>query len=231
MKRAALLFLPLALLLACERNPFSPPAEKADSTAQQGATTQPSATAPARAALSELTLHNWVLNPPIDPQEAEAKKLRIVSGAPNISEICCALGLRDQLVGRTRYCVYPPDVASVPSIGALVDTQVETLLELHPDLVLVAGRSQAMTDRFAQLNVRFEPVPDVALNDLFVAIRRIAALTHRPHTAERLCAGIEADLDEVTRRLRGVPSQTVLLLIGTLADPPGPPFVAGPGSF
>ncbi|MFN3705073.1 MAG: cobalamin-binding protein [Thermoflexales bacterium] len=40
--------------------------------------------------------------------------MRIVSLLPSATEIVCALGLRDALVGRSHECDYPPDVEQVP---------------------------------------------------------------------------------------------------------------------
>jgi iron complex transport system substrate-binding protein len=207
--------LPLVILavVSCERTP------------------PPPRPAPVAASFPSSDLRDWTREPLIDPSEQAPVKLRIVSAAPNVTEICCALGLRSALVGRTRYCDYPPEVQSVPAIGALIDVNVEVLLELRPDLILVSGTSRAQSDRFAALNLRFEPVPDDRLDDLFVAIRRIGELTGRTRTAERLCAGINRDLARVTARFAEQPSRRVLLLIGTLSDPPRPPYVAGPGSF
>ena len=42
--------------------------------------------------------------------------MRIVSLLPSATEIVCALGLRDQLVGVTHECDYPADVAALPKV-------------------------------------------------------------------------------------------------------------------
>src|SRR6185503_2762763 len=42
--------------------------------------------------------------------------MRIVSLLPSATEIVCALGLREQLVGVTHECDYPPDVAALPKV-------------------------------------------------------------------------------------------------------------------
>ena len=42
--------------------------------------------------------------------------MRIVSLLPSATEIICALGLRDQLVGVTHECDYPGDVADLPKV-------------------------------------------------------------------------------------------------------------------
>ena len=42
------------------------------------------------------------------------EKARIVSLLPSLTEIACALGLRERLVGRSHECDYPPGVAELP---------------------------------------------------------------------------------------------------------------------
>lgn len=194
-----------------------------------GCTRPPAAPPTTRAAVS--TLRDWVIDPPVADSERAASCPRLLSAAPNITEICCALGLAEHLVGRTRYCVYPPAIAQVRSIGALNDLNVETLLEIRPELIIVSGASRAIADRLTRLGLRYEAVPDWTLPDLFTSIERIGGLTGRPQTAARLMDGIRADLDTVAARYHAMHSDRVLLLTGPLADPPTPPDAAGPGSF
>lgn len=151
--------------------------------------------------------------------------------APRVTETLCALGLGGCLVGRTTYCTYPPEVQGVPVLGALVDVNVEALAALRPDLILLSGRSGLQAERLRAAGLRYESVPDVGLEDVFTAIRRIGELTGRPRTAEALCAAIVADLDEVVRRHAAARGASVLVVVGVLGNPPAAPFSAGPGSF
>jgi iron complex transport system substrate-binding protein len=176
-------------------------------------------------------LRDWPAEPEVDPSEREAPDLRIVAGAPSVTEICCALGLRDRLVARTRFCNHPPGVEQVPAFGALVDTNIELLLERKPDLILLSGHSRMLFDRLAPLGVRLESVPDGSAEDVFRAIEQIGRLTGRPKTAQRLVESLRRELKEVAEAFRGSPARRVLILTGTLSSPPSPPFVAGPGSF
>jgi iron complex transport system substrate-binding protein len=60
--------------------------------------------------------------------------VRIVSLLPSATEIVCALGIEDQLVGRTHGCDHPPEVAAVPCVtravepGALTGQPVDVVL-------------------------------------------------------------------------------------------------------
>jgi iron complex transport system substrate-binding protein len=157
--------------------------------------------------------------------------LRLLSTAPNVTEICCALGLRDCLVGRTRYCTYPPGIEAVPSIGALNDLNAEALVRLSPDLVLVSGTSRAIVDRLSRLALRYEAIPDVSLADLFAGIEGIGALADQGERARQLVRELRADLAAVASRHASEPRARVLILTAALADPPSRLDAAGPGSF
>jgi len=217
-RRGLLLLASAALLLSvgCERT------GRATRPATQPAETS---TAPA------IELRDWVRSPEVAPEESAVPALRIVSSAPSATEICCALGLRNDLVGRTRYCTYPPEVAGLPAIGALNETNVEVLLGLRPDMVLVSGTSRAVTDRLERLDLRYVTLPDKRLEDVFAAITSVGAATQRARTAERLCANLRDDLERVRVYYAPTSPVRVLVVLGVLADPPAPLVAAGPGSF
>lgn len=62
---------------------------------------------------------------------------RIVSLVPSLSELVWWLGAGDRLVGRTRFCVQPAELAATAiDIGGTKDPDTRTILGLAPDLVL-----------------------------------------------------------------------------------------------
>ncbi len=156
---------------------------------------------------------------------------RIVSAAPNITEICCELELQECLVGRTKYCDYPPAVLRVPEIGGLDDLNAERLLGLRPELIILSGSSRAQAEKLRRLELPYISVPDVSLDDLFTAIAQIGERARRADVAARLAAGIRDKLRAAAVRCKGVPKRRVLVLTAPLRDPPAQAFIAGPGSF
>lgn len=67
---------------------------------------------------------------------------RIVTLAPNLTEIVFALGAGDRLVGRTTYCDYPPEARQIAEVGDTLQPNIERIIALHPELILVSTASQ-----------------------------------------------------------------------------------------
>jgi iron complex transport system substrate-binding protein len=69
----------------------------------------------------------------------EEEPMKIVSLAPNNTEVLFALGLGDKVIGVTSYCDYPAEAATKELIGDYSGNNLEKIVELNPDLVLVYG--------------------------------------------------------------------------------------------
>jgi len=66
-----------------------------------------------------------------------ARRERIVSLVPSLSEAVHALGLGDRLVGVTEYCVHPAGAfTAVAKVGGTKDADVAAIAALAPDLVI-----------------------------------------------------------------------------------------------
>ena len=61
---------------------------------------------------------------------------RIVSLSPAVTEIMFALGADSLLVGRTDFCVYPPEASRIESIGGISNLNIEKVLSCNPDLII-----------------------------------------------------------------------------------------------
>ena len=63
---------------------------------------------------------------------------RIISLVPSITELLCDLGLGDQLVGRTGFCIHPREtVRKIPKVGGTKDVDIRKLLKQAPTHVIV----------------------------------------------------------------------------------------------
>ncbi len=61
---------------------------------------------------------------------------QIISLAPSLTQTVFALGAEDRLVGRTRFCLWPPEAVAIKSIGGPAVPEIESIMALKPDLIL-----------------------------------------------------------------------------------------------
>jgi iron complex transport system substrate-binding protein len=131
---------------------------------------------------------------------------RIVSMAPNVTEILFAIGLGGRVVGVTRFCDYPPKARRLPRIGGLVDPNIEVIRSLDPDLVIAfRGNPLRLVERIGRLGLPVF-VLDIraGLEDLPPLIARIGRITGTDARAGELAAGSRARIEAVDAALKGI---------------------------
>ena len=62
---------------------------------------------------------------------------RIITLAPNLTEMVFELGAGEKLVGNTLFCNYPDEAKSVEKIGDMLTVDYEKIVTLHPDLIFI----------------------------------------------------------------------------------------------
>ena len=68
--------------------------------------------------------------------KAPASANRIVSLAPNLTELVFELGEGSRIVGVTRFDNYPPAVLKLPKVGGFINPNLEAIVAAKPDVVL-----------------------------------------------------------------------------------------------
>ena len=66
-----------------------------------------------------------------------APPARIVSLAPNLTEILYDIGLGDHVVAVTDFCDYPPEARTKPKIGGFSNPSLEAVAAMKPDMVVM----------------------------------------------------------------------------------------------
>lgn len=139
---------------------------------------------------------------------------RIVSLVPSITELICDLGLSEQLVGRTGFCIHPWDtVRTVPKVGGTKDVLMHRVRELEPTHAIV-NIDENLRETAEQLA---EFVPHVIVThpqrpaDNIALYRLLGAIFDREPQAERLCREFETALAEL-RTIEHVPLDVLYLI-------------------
>src|SRR5712692_3581724 len=124
---------------------------------------------------------------------------RIVSLAPNLTEIVYAVGAGEQLVGDTEYCDYPAEAKSVAKIGDTLHPSVERIIALKPQIVLVSTASQleAFTKQLDQQKIAVYVTNPQSLDDVFRSIQTLGDLFGEHDRAATLVADLRKRADAV----------------------------------
>ena len=160
--------------------------------------------------------------------EVSGPPRRIVSVAPNVTEILFALGLGGRLVGVTTYCEYPPEALKIEKIGGYINPSLERIVALRPYLVvgIAEGDLRTFVDKLTALKI---PVyianPRTAL-DVLISIRKIGEVTFAPEPARKIVRSMEEKIQSIRDKVQGRPRPRVLHILDF-----NPLISAGKGTF
>jgi iron complex transport system substrate-binding protein len=156
--------------------------------------------------------------------------VRIVSLLPSATEIVCALGLRDELVGVSHCCDYPPEIEGVavvtrprrtgdrgPAVRLFMDNEVgpgeldvEALRAAQPDLVIVHDVAAGPGIGGRQVREALgesagEPVivslDPVSVEGIFHSITTIGAMVEAEDDAMELLEALREELGDLEQQV------------------------------
>jgi ABC-type Fe3+-hydroxamate transport system substrate-binding protein len=124
---------------------------------------------------------------------------RIISIVPGITDILYSLQLENEIVGRTRYCVYPKDkVEQAKMIGGTKKVKPEQIKELKPDLII--AEKEENTKEIVEMLEKEFPVyvcEMQTLQDTFKIIEDLGEVTDRQSEADKLQTKIKTAFDSL----------------------------------
>lgn len=139
---------------------------------------------------------------------------RIISLAPNITEILFALGLEDRIIGVTRYCDYPPPARTKEVIGGMLDPNIEKIQSLNPDLIIgFRGNPLRILNRLHSLELPvFVLQMGSNLESVFSVIQKIGTITQTGPQAEELVHSLKEEHRHIQKALQGVQKKPKVFL-------------------
>jgi iron complex transport system substrate-binding protein len=112
---------------------------------------------------------------------------RVVSMTPNLTEIVCALGRGDCLVGRSDACDYPVSVKKLPTAGKFGIPNTEQVLQLKPDLIITSAlKDKAEIKKYKAYGIKIHFLPYEKMEDYFTAIKKLGELLNCRQKASKL---------------------------------------------
>lgn len=135
----------------------------------------------------------------------ESEPMRIVSCAPNVTELLFELGAGEKVVGRTDYCNYPNEVFSIDSVGSIDIPSIESIVDLEPDLVIASSIfTESSFDALVDLGF-----PVVVLHEEYdidgvqTMIRTVGEILDRNTEAEALIEKMDEHIEKAVEKTEG----------------------------
>jgi iron complex transport system substrate-binding protein len=149
---------------------------------------------------------------PATTQTRATEARRIVSLVPALTEMLFALGAGPRVVAVSSYDEFPPEVKSLPRVGALLDPDMERILALRPDLVVVYGSQTDLQAQLARAGIRAFNYRHAGLAGVFNTLKELGTAVGRSGEGDRLAREIRGRLDAIQERVRGRPRPRTLLV-------------------
>lgn len=156
---------------------------------------------------------------------------RIISTSPSITETLFELGLKDRLIAVTDFCKYPKAACQLPSIGGMLNPNMETIVSLTPDLIIHQSGNQRLRNNAKSVGIQTLSVDMGNLREIFETIETLGATLNCKDQADKLIQRLNEGIAFYQERLKGLPKREVLLLLGDSSDPARDLYAAGPGTF
>lgn len=129
----------------------------------------------------------------------ETPPKRIISLVPSQTELLFDLGLDDEVVGITKFCVHPPEwFRSKKRIGGTKKLHVDIIHQLQPELI-IANKEENVKEQIEELAKDYPVwISDVdSLSSAYDMIQQIGLLTNKVERSQEIIATIKTNFGQL----------------------------------
>ncbi|MCL4549662.1 MAG: cobalamin-binding protein [Bacteroidetes bacterium] len=153
---------------------------------------------------------------------------RIITLAPNLTEMIYNLGLGNNLVGNTTYCDYPAAARNVDKVGDMLTFNFEKIVTLKPDIVFITveGNTKETYDKFRELGIKIfvsNPRNFTGIKKTYLDLGKIFGVEEK---AKRKVAGWDSLVTKLSTESKNYHEASAMFLIDTK-----PVMLAGKNTF
>jgi iron complex transport system substrate-binding protein len=140
---------------------------------------------------------------------------RIISVAPNLTELLFAAGAAEQLVAVSEYSDFPAAAKSLPRIGDAFRLDYERIVALAPTVAVIweSGTPPEVRTRLEGLGIRVVGIPTLRLDDIAVGLETLGALAGTEKVAAAAAAEFRAEIAGLRAEYRNRPGLRVFVQI------------------
>lgn len=158
---------------------------------------------------------------------------RIISMAPNVTEILYALGLGDKIIGVTQFCKYPLQATQKNKVGGYLDPNYEIIVAAKPDLVITVAEQVQPVNHFARLGIKTLAVEHATIEDILDSILKIGKICGAPEKAKQMVDKLNTKIKTIEEQTKNLDKRKVLVCIerNTTAGTFDAVYIAGKDGF
>jgi iron complex transport system substrate-binding protein len=156
---------------------------------------------------------------------------RIVTLSPNLTETVFALGCGDRLVGVSDFCDYPEEAKKKQRCGGWANPNYEVLAMLSPDLVIVLGRHEKVSEFCQKRSIAVMQFDMDSIATIKNVLMTLGARLGVDDNAKRLCANIDRDLEALRVHITDANRPRVYISLSRQAGSLGTMLTTGKGTF
>jgi iron complex transport system substrate-binding protein len=147
------------------------------------------------------------------PQEVD----RVVSLAPNLTEIVFALGDGNHLVGDTDFCDYPSEAVQKAHVGGPVNPNMEVIVSLKPDLVLATKsiNRRETVNALDRIGLPVYVTDPHSVEEMIASVERVGSALGVENSAAIVAEDLRGRLSDLNRRLAGAAPRRTLFVVWT----------------
>jgi iron complex transport system substrate-binding protein len=140
---------------------------------------------------------------------------RIVSVAPNLTELLFAAGAAEQIVAVSAYSDYPEAAKSLPQVGDAFRLDYERIVALAPTIAVIweTGTPAGVRERLESLGIRVVGIPTHRLDDIAAGLIELGEVAGTQAVAAQAAADFRARLAALREQYRDRPLLRVFVQI------------------
>ncbi|HTU46990.1 MAG TPA: cobalamin-binding protein [Bryobacteraceae bacterium] len=141
---------------------------------------------------------------------------RLVCLMPSVVDDVYALGAGADVIAVTDYTKYPAEARTKPSVGSIESPSIETIVSLHPDLVLESAEMSRpeTVDELQRLGIPVFVIAPHGVEGIYQSITSLGQALSREDAAKTLVASLRRRVAAVKREVSGKPVVSILMLVG-----------------
>lgn len=153
---------------------------------------------------------------------------RIITLAPSLTDMVYAMGAGADVVGVSNYTKYPDEATKKTKIGDTIAPSIETIVSLHPDLVLAIKDSNRheTVEQLEKFGIPVFVTDTIGIRGIYASIANLGDALNRRQDADALVRRLRNREQSVRQRVKGMSTPHVFFVLW-----PDPVFTAGKDAF